>query len=313
MMKLLADYKDGERFLGQLLITSCLKGVTNNGLSYLTMELRDSSGQINGKKWEVTEEDEKVFVAGNVIYVNAEVIFYKTSLQLKVLSGKPLKEEEINIENFTQKAPVPYEELYSKYQYYRSQIHDTELNQVIDYIMKKHENQFLNYPAASSIHHNYTHGLLYHTVSMLSHGEYLANYYGDVDKELLYAATILHDVGKTVELEGPVVFKYSLEGKLIGHISIISGEIAEARSVLNLNSEKTLLLQHMILSHHGELEFGSPVMPLTKEAVILHAVDKIDSEINIVSKALDTVEEGSFTNKVFALDNRSFYKPKKGE
>ncbi len=179
--------------------------------------------------------------------------------------------------------------------------------------MKKHENQFLTYPAASSIHHNYTHGLLYHTVSMLSHGEYLANYYGDVDKELLYAATILHDVGKTVELEGPVVFKYSLEGKLIGHISIISGEIAQARSELNLNSEKIILLQHMILSHHGELDYGSPVMPLTKEAIILHAVDKIDSEINIVTKALDTVEEGNFTNKVFALDNRSFYKPKKGE
>lgn len=309
-MKLVADYKDGERLTSQLLIVNALKGVTNNGLTYFTLDLRDSSGQINAKKWEVTAEDEAIFVPGNVIEATFEVIFYKNSLQLKIFSAKLLNEDEIDISLFAKQAPVAYEELIERLHNHINSITDDELKTILLHILKKYKTKFLTYPAAASIHHDYLNGLLHHTVSMADHASYLADYYPNVDKSLLLTAVILHDIGKTVELEGKVVYKYSLEGKLLGHISIMSAEISKAKDELNLTSEKILLLQHMILSHHGQLEYGSPVMPLTKEALLLTLIDNLDSKMVIVEKALEQTEKGEFTNKVFALDNRMFYKHK---
>ena len=139
----------------------------------------------------------------------------------------------------------------------------------------------------------------------------MANKYEDINRDLLITGALLHDFGKMVELEGPAVYHYSLEGKLIGHISIMCAEVREAANKLNITSEVPVLLEHMILSHHGHLEFGSPVLPLTKEALILSIVDLLDSKIMIVSKALDVTEPGEFTSRIFHLDNCSFYKPKK--
>jgi 3'-5' exoribonuclease len=127
---------------------------------------------------------------------------------------------------------------------------------------------------------------------------------------MLITGVLLHDIGKTVEFEGPAVFHYSLEGKLIGHISIMVAEIREAAHVLGITSEVPLLLQHMVLSHHNEPEFGSPVPPLTKEAFLLTMIDNLDSKMMVIEKALDTVDEGEFTQKLFPLNGRMLYKPK---
>jgi 3'-5' exoribonuclease len=142
----------------------------------------------------------------------------------------------------------------------------------------------------------------------------LANYLCpiyDADRDLMITGCLLHDLGKIIELEGPIVYKYSLEGKLLGHISIMAAELRKAAQELDIKSETPLLLEHMILSHHGQLEFGSPVMPITKEALLLSLIDNLDSKMVVVDKALSDVQEGNFSNKVFPLDNRSFYKPKK--
>lgn len=304
------DFKDGDKLTSQLLVVSALKGVTNNGLTYLTLELRDATGSINAKKWEVTPSDEEIFVAGNVIEANFEVIFYKTSLQLKIYSAKLVPDEEVDVVAFTKQPPVPFETLKEKLHKHIDDIEEGDVKKVLLHILSKFKEKFLFNPGAASIHHEYRHGLLHHTVSMCDHASYFASYYPNVDKSLLLAGTILHDIGKTIELEGKVVFKYSLEGKLLGHISIINTEIAKAKEELNINSEQITLLQHMILSHHGQLEYGSPVLPLTKEALLLYLIDNIDSKMVIVEKALEVTEVGQFSNKVFALDNRSFYKHK---
>lgn len=309
-MIFVSDYKEGDKLTAQLLIVSALKGVTNNGLSYLTLELRDSSGSINAKKWEVTPQDEEIFVAGNVIEATFEVIFYKTSLQLKVYSAKKVDEQDIDISKFAKQPPVPYETLVEKLKTHINSISEGDIKKVVLYILEKFKDKFLNHPGASSIHHEYQHGLLHHTVSMADHAAYFASYYPNVNKDLLIAGTLLHDVGKTIELEGTVVYKYSLEGKLLGHISMINGEIEKAKAALNINSEEILLLQHMVLSHHGQLEYGSPVLPETKEALLLYLIDNVDSKMVIVEKALEVTQEGEFTNKIYALDGRSFYKHK---
>lgn len=309
-MIFVSDYKEGDKLTAQLLIVSALKGVTNNGLSYLTLELRDSSGSINAKKWEVTPEDEEIFVAGNVIEATFEVIFYKTSLQLKIFSAKKVNEQEIDISKFAKQPPVPYEILLEKLNAHINSLSEGDIKKIVLYILNKFKDKFLNHPGASSIHHEYQHGLLHHTVSMADHANYFASYYPNINKDLLIAGTLLHDVGKTIELEGTVVFKYSLQGKLLGHISMINGEIEKAKEALNINSEEILLLQHMLLSHHGQLEYGSPVLPETKEALLLYLIDNVDSKLVIVEKALEVTQEGEFTNKIYALDGRTFYKHK---
>ena len=304
------DFKDGDKLSAQLLVVNSLKGVTNNGLTYLTLELRDSSGSINAKKWEVTESDEDIFVPGNVIDANFEVIFYKTSLQLKIFSAKKVSEDQIDVSKFCKQPPIPYEQLVKSLKGHIDSISEGDIKKVLIHILNKFKDKFLQYPGASSIHHEYQHGLLHHTVSMCDHASYLGSYYPNINHDLLITGTILHDVGKTVELEGSVIFKYSLEGKLLGHISIINTEIAKAKEELNITSEDITLLQHMILSHHGQLEYGSPVLPVTKEALLLYLIDNLDSKMVIVEKALETTEVGEFTNKIFALDGRAFYKHK---
>jgi 3'-5' exoribonuclease len=149
-----------------------------------------------------------------------------------------------------------------------------------------------------------------HTVSMADIGLFLCDYYKDIDRDILLTGILLHDMGKCIEFEGPAVYKYSLEGKLLGHISIMMAEIRRAAIGLNITSEVPILLEHMVLAHHGQHEFGSPVLPLTKEALLLSLIDNLDSKMVILDKALSAVNPGEFTQKIFPLDNRMFYKPK---
>ena len=166
------------------------------------------------------------------------------------------------------------------------------------------------YPAASRNHHEFVSGLAYHTLSMLRIAKSLITIYPQLNADLIYAGIILHDLGKTVELSGPVVPKYTLEGKLLGHISIAQAMVLEASKTLNIEGEEVILLQHMILSHHGKNEYGSPVLPQIREAEIVYLIDNIDARINMFDKALENVELGDYSKRIYALENRTIYKPK---
>ena len=132
-----------------------------------------------------------------------------------------------------------------------------------------------------------------------------------MDRDYLIAGVIIHDLGKIEELSSPVVTEYTKEGKLLGHISIMDARLLQIGKEIGLeDSEELLLLRHMVLSHHGQYEYGSPVRPETMEAEILNLIDNIDARINTIDKALSEVKEGEFTQKIFALDNRFFYKHK---
>ena len=309
--KKVIDFKDGDSIDQPLMVFSALKCVTNQGLTYLNLDLRDSSGAINAKKWEVTASDEELFKKGNVVMIEGSVIMYRNALQLKVLSAVKLNDNEYNINDFVKASPVDYEKLMEDFTYYRNQIIDDDLNNIVDYILKKRGDKYFTHPGGISIHHDYQSGLLHHTVSMLHHAEYLMDFYGDFDKELVYSAIILHDVDKTVEIEGSVAYQRSVEGNLIGHLPMGYAEVNEAATILNISGEKVTLLEHMILAHHGKPEYGSPVLPMTKEAMLVNFVDNIDCYMNIAIKATQNLEEGTFSDKIFALEGRQLYKPKK--
>lgn len=310
-MKLIKELMEGDRVSIQALVANCSRGVNASGSPYLNVELRDSSGSINAKKWEVDGKDEDIFVTGNVVGVTIEVIKYRESLQAKIISATKIKEEDVDVTRFIVAPPIEKKILVERFNKMVDSITNEDCKKIITYFIDKYKDKLYDAPAAASVHHEFSSGLIMHSIYMAETCDYIANKYEEVDRDLLVTGALLHDFGKLIELEGPAVYHYSLEGKLLGHISIMCAEIRNAAEKLNINSEVPLLLEHMILSHHGKLEFGSPVLPLTKEALILSIVDLLDSKIMIVSKALDTVEPGEFTQKIFHLDGCSFYKPKK--
>ena len=307
-MKMISEFTDHDRIEGQFLLGSVSKGVNTNGGSYFSVELRDASGQITAKKWDATLQDEEIFVTGNVISLIGETNRYKDALQLKILSAEVVPLDEIDVDRFVKAPPVSKNELIKKFNNYVNSIKNEDCQKLLKYMINKFDDKLYSYPAAVSIHHEYSSGLLMHSISMADLAAFLCPIY-DCDYDILITGCLLHDMGKIIELEGPIVYKYSLEGKLLGHISIMCAEIRKAADELKLTGEIPLFLEHMVLSHHGQQEFGSPVMPYTKEALLLSLIDNLDSKMVVVDKALQEVEPGNFSNKVFPLDNRAFYKP----
>ena len=310
MVKMISEFTDHDHVEGQFLVGSVSKGVNATGGSYFSLELRDASGVITAKKWDATLQDEEIFVAGNVVAIVGETNRYKDVLQLKILSAEVVALEDIDVAKFVKAPPVPKEELVKRFNDHVASIKNEDCQKILQYMINKFGDKIFTYPAAVSIHHEYSSGLLMHSITMADLANYIAPIY-EADHDLLITGCLLHDLGKIIELEGPIVFKYSLEGKLLGHISIMAAEIREATHQLGITSEVPLLLEHMVLSHHGQQEFGSPVMPLTKEALLLSLIDNLDSKMVLISKTVAEQEPGTFSQKVFALDNRSFYKPKK--
>ena len=307
---MISNFSDGMRIEGQFLIGSASKSVNNLGSAYFNVELRDASGNIQGKKWDATSEDEKIFVPGNVILVLGEVVKYREALQLKILKATLVAEEDIDFLSLLTPPPVPKEQLIKKFEGFVNSIKDPDCSALLSYFINKYKDKLYVYPAGVSVHHEYSSGLLTHLTSMAELGDFLAEKYQPLNRDLLITGILLHDIGKLIELEGPVVYKYSVEGKLLGHISIMVAEIREAADFLKIKSEIPMLLEHMVLSHHDKPEFGSPVSPMIKEALLLTMIDNMDSKMAIVTKALETVDEGEFTQKLFPLDGRTLYKHK---
>lgn len=307
---LISEYQDGDAIYEQLLVTNVSKGINNSGSPYLNVTLQDKSGTIEGKIWNSTDEDILLYKEGTIILVNGNINSYKGKLQLKVLSSQPISSDTISLEKFAITAPVSQEELVKRLKDVVSSIKDPNCSLIVKTIIKEHYQDFITYPAASSIHHNYMSGLLYHTVSMAELAIVISKHYGNVNQDILVSGALIHDIGKTIEFTSPIITKYSLPGKLLGHISIMNVILTETCEKLEIKGETPLLLEHMILSHHGQYEYGSPVLPLTREAMLLNMIDEMDSKMNVLDKALETTPKGEFTAKLFALDDRSFYNPK---
>ena len=309
MSKKVIDFVEGERIKANLLLTSFVKGTTNSGAPYLTLTVQDNTKAVDGKMWDVKPEIEKQLEVGKVFEFEFEVIKYRNSLQLKIIKVFPVVQSEINKEDFIFHSPIAKEDLVNQVQTAINRIDNENIAKIVVAVMNQYRDRFYEYPAASKIHHSFMSGLATHVCGMLKIANAVADTYPCVNRDYLTAGVILHDVGKIEELSSPVVTEYTKEGKLIGHISIINGRLYEIARDLKLeDSEEFLVLRHMVLSHHGQLEYGSPVRPMILEAELLYLIDNIDARVNTIEKALDQVEVGEFTPKLFALDNRSFYK-----
>ena len=311
MAKKVKDFTEVERVSTPLLISSLVRGTTNSGNPYLSLVLQDSTKSIEAKLWDVKPELEKQLEVGKVYDFDVEVIKYKNNLQAKVLKVLPLPQSEIDMDEFVFRSPVSKETLRSNIQEGINMIGNENIAKIVSGALNYYNNSVYDYPAAAKIHHNFIGGLATHTSGMIKVAAALCTIYPSLNRDYLIAGVIIHDLGKIEELTSPVVTEYTKQGKLLGHISIMDARLLQIGKDLGLeDSEELLLLRHMVLSHHGQLEYGSPVRPETMEAEMLNLIDNIDARINTIDKALDEVKQGEFTQKIFALENRVFYKHK---
>lgn len=310
MTKGILDYDFGVQVDLYLLIKSATKGIASNGKPFLTLILQDQSGEIEAKLWDANEEDEKNYTAQNIVKIIGDTHNYRGKSQLKIRQIRRTgPSDSVKLDDFLETAPLSQEEMTGKLTQYIFDMKNPNIQRITRHLLKKHQKAFLEYPAATKNHHEFVSGLVYHVVSMLDLAKAIATLYPSLDKDLLYAGVILHDMGKVVELSGPISTVYTVEGNLLGHITIMVNEIGKAAEELGINGEEVLILKHLVLSHHGKAEWGSPKPPLIKEAEILHYIDNLDAKMNMLDRALERVKPGEFTERVFALDNRSFYKP----
>jgi 3'-5' exoribonuclease len=305
------DFKENENINGTYLVTGVLKGRASNGSNYLSIKLQDATKDIDGKVWSATPEQMAEIVTGKLLYVEGSVIKYRDNLQLKIESSKLVDANEVDLLQYIKSAPETKEDLRNELQSYIYEIDDRIVNVIVSEIVKEYDDKLVVYPAASKNHHAYNSGLLFHTVSMLRLGKKLIELYPALNKNYLYAGIILHDLGKVEELSGVLGTEYTLKGKLMGHISIMSAKIMEvAKSIDAQDSEQAIMLSHLVLSHHGKQEYGSPVLPMSREAEMLSFIDNIDARMDTLDNLYDGTSEGEFTPRSFALENRSFYKLK---
>ncbi|MGW9857433.1 3'-5' exoribonuclease [Staphylococcus hominis] len=294
------------------LIHRATQGVTAQGKDYMTLYLQDKSGDIEAKLWTVTKDDMKILKPEVIVWVKGDVINYRGRKQMKVNQFRlATAEDGVKTQDFVDGAPLSPNEIQDELSHFILEIENAHLQRITRHLLKKYQDKFFTYPAASSHHHNFVGGLSYHVLTMLKIAKSLCDIYPLLNKSLLYSAIILHDIGKVRELSGPVATTYTVEGNLLGHISIASDEVAEAAKELGIDSEEVMLLRHMILAHHGKMEFGSPKLPHLKEAEILFFIDNIDAKMNMFDKAFKKTEKGQFTERIFGMDNRQFYNPEK--
>jgi len=180
-----------------------------------------------------------------------------------------------------------------------------------DSIYLKYQNDFYLYPAATKFHHAYISGLAYHTYSMMKLAEGFVKVYPFLDEDLLYSGIFLHDICKTLEFDSYEGSEYSLQGRLIGHITMGANLVHSTAIELKVeNEEETMLLEHIIISHHYFGNFGSPKKPNIAEALIIHFIDNIDSKVCVLGEELDLVKVGDLTSSIGVLERERYYKHK---
>lgn len=310
MRKGIMNYDVGEQVELFLLVKSSLKGTASNGKPFLTLVLQDKSGDIEAKLWDASEADEKSFAAQSIVKIMGDIQNYRGRSQLKIRQIRPVTpNDHVKLDDFLETAPMSIEDMTTKLTQYLFEMKNPNVQRITRHLVKKYHNDFMQYPAATKNHHEFVSGLAFHVISMLNLAKAIASLYPSLDKDLLYAGVILHDLGKVVELSGPISTVYTVKGNLLGHITIMVDEIGKAADELGISGEEVMILQHLVLSHHGKAEWGSPKPPLIKEAEILHYIDNIDAKMNMLDRALERVKPGEFSERIFALDNRSFYKP----
>lgn len=294
------------------IIRSCEKKTSSKGDCYLDLTLSDKSGEINAKLWSYSESEHGEYEIDDLVKVRGTLSKYQGNDQLRIDRIRPvLPSDGVRLEDFVQSSLYSGEKMYNEILSIAESFKDSDLNRITVKLLEENKEALLFWPAAFKLHHAIRGGLLMHTLSILRLCSGVCDIYPKVDRELLMAGAILHDIAKTEEFEVShtgVASGYSTKGNLIGHLAGGAMMIDRAAKELGINGEVVMLLQHMVLSHHGEPEYGACMRPMFLEAILLSELDLLDATVYEVNDALDPLEKGEFSGRMWALDNRKLYK-----
>lgn len=287
----------------------------SNGKTYLDITLGDNSGEISGKKWDVSPDEQQIlgtYVLGDLVKIKAQVTEWAGAKQLRINRIRKANDADgLDIRDYLKAAPEDPEKMYAYILETAEGFYDKDLRNISVKVLTDNRERLLYYPAASKNHHAELGGLLYHMKRMLMNGDRMCEVYTNLNRDLVLTGVILHDMEKLNEILAEtdgISSGYSFEGQMLGHLVMGVKSIDRMALELGMSDEKRIMLEHMILTHHYEPEFGSPKKPMFPEAEILHYLDIIDARMYDMDEVLDVTDAGEFSEKVWTLDNRRIYK-----
>ena len=287
-----------------------------NKKEYFDIILGDKTGEISGKKWDVAEETEMLsqIKEGDLVKIRANVVEWNGNKQFRITKiRKAISNDNLNVRDFISAAPEDPEEMFDFILARAKEINDPQIRDLCVNMLSDEKTRLLYYPAATRNHHAQLGGLLYHIKRMLMTGDRICQVYEILDSDLVAAGVILHDMQKLNEIvsnELGVASEYSFEGNMLGHLVLGVRELDKKMKALGFSEEKAVMIEHMILSHHYEPEFGSPKRPMFPEAEVLHYLDILDARLFDMEEAIRNINGGEFSDRVWTLENRRIYKKK---
>lgn len=301
----------GTSFEGFCIVKSVAVKANIKGSEYLDMVLADCEGEGVAKLWDYSKELHGVYEADDVIKVRGNITIWKEAEQLKIDKLRhAAPEDAVDMSLLLPCAPFDSQWLYDELFALAGGFADDDLRRLVQYLLKENKEKLLFFPAAVKLHHATRGGLLHHTWTITRLARAVLETYPQLDADLVYTGAILHDIGKLTELDTGslgLAGAYTTPGQLLGHISIGASQVLAAAELLGVPEETAMLVAHMLLSHHGQPDFGSPRYPMFPEAEVLAELDLLDSRMYEMFSALEGVAKGGFTERQWALDNRQLY------
>jgi 3'-5' exoribonuclease len=289
---------------------------TSRGDLYIAMFLSDRSGQLNGRMWQATEAVYKSLPKPGFVHIQGRSELYQNNLQIVVNNISIVDASKVCLEDFLARTDKDAGQMFDDVKRIVARIKHPQLKALVGEFLADTElmERFRNAPAAMKMHHDYISGLLEHTHNMLRLAVAILPLYPKVQADLVLAGVFLHDIGKTDELSYDMAFSYTDSGQLIGHIAqtlVMVNQKADALAAKGTVIEKPVLdaLGHIILSHHGQYEFGSPKLPATPEAFMVYYIDDLDAKMSQVTTAIDNeLSDSNWTAWQNALQTRLYRK-----
>ena len=298
------------RFEGFLLVRSAEKRKDSKGSDYVDMNLTDRTGEINCKIWN-WDPSQSAPETGSTVKVRGLVQEYNGRLQLRIEKWRPATEEDpVDMNALVPCAPRKPEDMMDEIRAAVESFADEDLRKLTGEMLAMAGDSLRWFPAAQRMHHAERSGLLHHTTDMLRAARALTEIYPWLNRDLLLAGVIIHDLGKIEEMKSDQagnVTDYTKDGQLLGHLVRGITNLNRAAEKTGVKGETLLLLEHMLLSHHGESEYGSPKPPMFPEAEALHWIDILDARMNTMKTAVDKTPPGSFSEKIYSLDRRVYH------
>jgi 3'-5' exoribonuclease len=308
------DIKSGDKVGDYFLVAEKNLAFSQKGAPYLNVRLKDKTGELDGKIWDNAREWDKAFKKGDIVRIEARSASYKNSIQLSITELKKAADEAITLSDFLPAARRDGEEMLAELMSIVESVQTPSLKALLYAFFQDEETValFKKAPAAKGFHHVYLGGLLEHTLSVVRLLELSCARYEGIDRDLLLTGGILHDIGKIYEFSYGRIVDYTDEGRLLGHI-VMGVEMMDQRiaALEDFPAHLALKLRHILLSHHGDLEYGSPKRPKTVEALIVHFMDDLDAKVNAFQEfiALAQDDESNWT-PYHRLFERFIYKNK---